>query len=183
MRGVFEHGEFTAADTYGTAAALAAFAVGVPAYVLVKVLTPGFYARSDTKTPVRIALVAMLVNLVGNLILIWPFAHVGVGIATAASAWVNVALLYWFLNRRGHLSIDARLKAKLWRILLAGAAMGAGLWFGSALADPWLTGRLWQRVGVLILLCGSGAALYALSTFVFGVYRLGELKALLRRRG
>ena len=183
VRGVFEHGEFTAADTYGTAAALAAFAVGVPAYVLVKVLTPGFYARSDTKTPVRIALVAMLVNLVGNLILIWPFAHVGVGIATAASAWVNVALLYWFLNRRGHLSIDARLKAKLWRILLAGAAMGAGLWFGSALADPWLTGGLWQRVSVLILLCGSGAALYALSTFVFGVYRLSELKALLRRRG
>ena len=73
VRGVFQHGAFTAADTFGTAGALAAFSVGVPAYVLIKVLTPGFYARQDTKTPVRLAVVSMLVNLAGNLlsVLVW----------------------------------------------------------------------------------------------------------------
>ncbi len=82
--GVFQHGAFTALDTYGRAATLAAFAPGVPAYVLIKRAdVAGFYARSDTRTPVRIAFIAMLVNLVGNLTLIW---HFGAPSASALSA-------------------------------------------------------------------------------------------------
>ena len=146
VRGVFQHGAFTAADTVGTATALAAFSLGVPAYVIIKVLTPGFYARSDTRTPVRLAIVAMLVNLAGNLILIWPLAHVGVALATAISAWVNVALLYAVLHRRGHLALDARLRRKLWRIAAAAAMMAIGLWFGGRIADPWLTGGIAMRI-------------------------------------
>ncbi len=182
VRGLLQHGIFDAADTRATAAVLAAFAAGIPAYVLIKVLTPGFYARTDTRTPVRLALVSMLVNLVGNLTLIWPLGHVGVGIATAIAAWVNVALLYGVLHARGHLRIERALLVKLLRILLAAAAMGAALWFGGTLTDPYMAGSVWQRAAWLGVLCGGGGIVYALASLGFGAYRVSELKGLLRRR-
>lgn len=182
VRGLLQHGVFDAGDTVATANVLAAFALGIPAYVMIKVLTPGFYARQDTKTPVRLALVSMLVNLVGNLVLIWPLGHVGVGIATAAAAWVNVILLYVVLHRRGHLNIESALFAKSLRIVLAAAAMGVALWFGGRALDPFMAQSLWHRVGWLALLCGGGLAVYALASILFGAYRLSELKTLLRRR-
>ena len=82
---LFGYGRYTAADTHNTAMALAAFSVGLPSYILVKVLTPGFYARHDTKTPVRCATISMVVNLVLNLILIVPLKHMGPPLATALS--------------------------------------------------------------------------------------------------
>ncbi|MBL0923551.1 MAG: murein biosynthesis integral membrane protein MurJ [Sphingomonadaceae bacterium] len=182
VHGVFEHGAFTPDDTLGTAAVLMAFSAGVPAYVLIKVLTPGFYARSDTKTPLRLALWSMLVNLIGNLILIWPLAHVGVGVATAISAWVNVALLWFALRKRGHIEIDSRLQHKSWRIILSAAVMGLALWFGNELIEGQLGTGLWRRVAVLTALVGAGGAVYALAILLLGAYRLSELKNLLRRR-
>jgi putative peptidoglycan lipid II flippase len=182
IRGLLEHGVFHADDTAGTAAVLAAFSVGIPAYVLIKVLTPGFYARADTRTPVRLALASMLVNLVGNLVLIWPFGATGVGIATALSAWVNVILIYAVLHRRGLLTLDARMIDKSWRIVAASAIMGISLWFGNEFIAPWMVGGLWDRVIALGLLCGGGGLLFALACLAFGVYRPSELKALLRRR-
>ncbi len=180
IRGVLEHGAFTSADTMGTAAVLAAFAPGVPAYVFIKVLTPGFYARADTKTPVRIALVSMLVNLVGNLILIWPLGPVGIALSTAISAWVNVLLLYYILHRDDHLRMDRRFRAKALRIVAAGAVMGAGLWAIGGLLDPWLAGSLIERLIALGLLCGGGAVLYGLASILLGAYRVAELKGQLR---
>jgi putative peptidoglycan lipid II flippase len=182
VRGVFQHGAFTAADTLGTASALAAFSLGVPAYVLIKVLTPGFYARQDTKTPVRIAVVSMLFNLAGNLTLIWHLGHVGVALATAFSAWINTALLYWTLHRRGQLQLDARLRAKALRTILAGAAMGAALWFINPLADPWMAGDTVQRVIALGALCGAGALVYGVAALLFRAYTVRELKAALTRK-
>jgi putative peptidoglycan lipid II flippase len=182
VRGVFEHGAFTLSDSRGTAAVLMAFSAGVPAYILIKVLTPGFYARGDTKTPLRLALWSMLVNLIGNLILIWPLAHVGVGVATAISAWVNVALLWFTLRRRGHIQPDARLAQKAWRLLLAAAAMGVALWFGNELVEDNLGTGLWRRVAILLALVASGGAVYALAIFATGAYRLSELKSLIRPR-
>jgi putative peptidoglycan lipid II flippase len=178
VRGVFQSGAFTAADSLGTASALAAFSLGVPAYVLIKVLTPGFYARQDTKTPVRLALVSMLVNLVGNLTLIWSLGFVGVALSTAASAWVNVILLYWTLHKRDQLQMDARFKAKALRIIGAGAVMGIALWFLNPVADPYMAGNVLHRVTALGALCGIGGAVYALAIFGFGAYRLSELKSL-----
>jgi putative peptidoglycan lipid II flippase len=182
VHGVFEHGAFTPEDTLGTAAVLMAFSLGVPAYVLIKVLTPGFYARSDTKTPLRLALWAMLVNLIGNLILIWPLAHIGVGVATALSAWVNVALLWFTLRRRGHIEVDSRLRQKAWRIGVAAVLMGVALWFGNAVIENYLGDGLWRRIAVLSALVGAGGAIYGLAILLLGTYRISELKALLRRR-
>ncbi len=181
IRGVLQHGAFTAADTIGTANALAAFALGVPAYVFIKILTPGFYAREDTKTPVRIAIVSMLVNLGLNLMLIWELGVVGLALSTAAAAWVNVFLLYFILHRRGHLSLDTRLLGKSLRILAAGVVMGLALWLANPFVDPYLTGGVIDRILALMLLCGGGAIIYALASFVFRAYRFSELKQLLKR--
>jgi putative peptidoglycan lipid II flippase len=182
VRGVFQHGAFTAKDTIGAASALAAFSVGVPAYVLIKVLTPGFYARQDTKTPVRIAVISMLFNLVGNLTLIWHFAHVGVAIATAFSAWVNTILLYWTLHKRGQLQLDDRLRAKVLRIVAAGAAMGVVLWLLNPIADPYMSGGTVARVIALSLLCGAGAVVYGAASLLFGAYSVRELRQQMSRQ-
>ncbi|WP_443969967.1 murein biosynthesis integral membrane protein MurJ [Sphingobium sp. CR28] len=181
VRGVFQHGAFTAGDTVGTAMALAAFAPGVPAYVLIKVLTPGFYARADTKTPVRIALVAMLVNLVGNLILVWPLGAAGIALSTAISAWVNVALLYWRLHSGDHLRMDDRFRAKALRIVAAGLLMGVALFFANDVADRFMASAFWERIVALALLCGGGGLVYVLAAFGLGAYRLSELKAQVTR--
>jgi putative peptidoglycan lipid II flippase len=181
IRGLLQHGAFTAADTIGTAGALSAFALGVPAYVLIKVLTPGFYARQDTKTPVRVAVFSMLFNLVGNLVLIWPLGHVGVAVSTAISAWVNVLVLYWMLHRRDQLRMDTRFKDKALRILGASIAMGAALWFLNPLLDPYMASDVAERVTALVLLCGIGALVYGVAALVLRTYALSELRALVRR--
>lgn len=181
IRGLLQHGVFTATDTIGTASALAAFAVGVPAYVLIKVLTPGFYARQDTKTPVRVALFSMLFNLIGNLVLIWPLGHVGVAVSTAIAAWVNVLVLYWLLHKRDQLKVDTRLQYRGLRIIAASALMGLALWLLGPMFDPYMAHGVIARVVALALLCGSGAVVYAIAIFAFGAYRLSELRSLFTR--
>ncbi len=120
---LFERGAFTAADAYATATALQAFAVGLPAYVLVKVLSPGFFAREDTATPVRAAAAALGVNVALNLALMPLMGHVGIALATALGACVNGGTLFVLLRRRGWFVPDARLRRRLWRLLVATAGM------------------------------------------------------------
>jgi putative peptidoglycan lipid II flippase len=184
VRGVFQHGAFTATDTMGAASALAAFSVGVPAYVLIKVLTPGFYARQDTKTPVRLAVVSMLVNLAGNLlsVLVLNAGFVGIALSTAAAAWVNVLLLYAALHRRDHLKLDARFKAKAVRIIAASTAMGAALFALNPVLDPYMSGGWTERVTALVLLCGIGGAVYGVAVLLLGGASLKELRGQLRRK-
>ena len=178
IRGVFQHGAFTAADTMGTAGALAAFSVGVPAYVLIKVLTPGFYAQQDTRTPVRLAVVSMLVNLAGNLlsVLVLNTGFVGIALSTALAAWVNVILLYAVLHRRDHLQMDDRFKAKAIRIAAASTAMGIALYLLNPFLDPFMGGAWENRVLALIALCGIGGAVYGAAVLLLGGASLGELR-------
>lgn len=182
VRGLFQHGAFTADDTVKCAWALAAFSVGLPAYVMVKVLTPGFYAREDTRTPVRYAMVSVAVNLVGNLILIPLIGHVGPPLATALASCVNVGLLYRTLRRRGHFEADAQLKRRLPRLALAALLMGAAVWGLERLLDPYLTGALIERILGLGALVAAGTAIYGIACFVTRAFLLGDLKALVRRR-
>ena len=109
-------------------------------------------------------------------------AHIGVGVATAISAWVNVALLWFTLRKRGHIAVDARLKQKAWRIILAAALMGVALYFGNELIEGQLGTGLWRRIAVLSILVSVGGAVYALAILLFGAYRVSELKSLFRRR-
>ncbi len=182
IRALFEHGAFGPDDTRACAQALAAFSLGLPAYVLIKVLTPGFYARKDTRTPVRFAMASIGVNIALNLLLIPTIAHIGPPLATAIAAWVNLALLYATLHRRGHFRIDAQLRRRLPRFALSALAMGAALFGSEALLQPWTTGALLTRVIGMSALVAAGGIVYALACLVTGAFRLSDLRALLRRR-
>jgi len=177
---LFERGAFDRASSEATALALMAFAGGLPAYVLVKVLQPAFFAREDTVTPFRMAVATVAANIALSLILFWPLGHVGIALATTLSAWLNAALLGGALLRRGFLSPDARLKARLARIALASLIMGAGLWALAAWLLPWFDADQGWRVAGLALLVGGGLGLYALLAVAFGALRLDEIKALRR---
>ena len=182
VRGLFQHGHFTSTDTVRCAWALSAFSLGLPSYVLVKVLTPGYYARADTRTPVRYATISVGVNLVGNLILIPTIGHVGPPLATALSSTINIAMLYRTLKQRGHFTMDSRLRRRLPRLAIAAALMGGTLLVIAPPLEPFLVGTLPVRALGLGALVGSGCAVYAIACFLTGAIRPAELKAQLRRR-
>ena len=182
IAGLLQHGAFTALDTGRTARALAFFSLGLPAYVLIKVLTPGFYARTDTKTPVRIALVAVGINLAGNLLSVWSLGVAGIALSSAISAWINAALLARVLHRRGHLRFDARLKRVTLRLAAASAAMAAVLLLLNPRVLPFVTGGLVPRVAALTLLVGLGAAAYFAAALALRAFRLADLRAQFARR-
>ncbi len=178
---LFQHGKFTLEASRLTAQALAAFSIGLPSYILVKVLTPGYYARSDTKTPVRYATMSMVVNLVLNLLLIKPLGHMGPPLATAIASTVNVAMLYRTLVRRGHFVPDARLVRRTWRLLVAALIMGVVMYFLNDLFQPFVTGSSIQRWGAMLVLVATGGVVYAIATLLTGAFRLGDISTLLRR--
>lgn len=186
IRGLFEHGRFTAIDSYKCSWALSAFSLGLPSYVLVKVLTPGYYARHDTKTPVRYAVQSVGINLIGNIILIpffgrFGFGHVGPPLATAVASSVNVWMLYRTLRKRGHFEPDARLRRRVPRLALAAILMGAALFFVAPAINPYLTGSILRRGAGLIALVASGALVYGLACFLTRAFVLDDFKLLTRR--
>ncbi|MFN3590737.1 MAG: murein biosynthesis integral membrane protein MurJ [Thermaurantiacus sp.] len=181
VTGLFRQGAFTSADAQGAAAALAAFSLGLPAYVLIKVLTPGFHARGDTRTPMRVAIGAILINLVGNLSLIWVLGHVGIALATAIAAWVNAAVLWFLLDRRSLFAVDAQLRRVVPRMLGAALAMAAVLWALSGPLMPWLEGGATTRVAGLAILIGAGGLTYLAAGRLTGAYDLAYLRDAFRR--
>jgi len=188
---LFERGAFTPADREAVAAALMAFSFGLPAYVLNKALTPGFFSRGDTKTPVQAAAVAFMVCVALNLALMTALGHVGIALATSISAWVNVAVLVAVLRRRGFLKADARLVRGLPKIAGAAALMGLALW----VAEGALIRRLGPLFGapgqpagdfgagalVLAALIVGGAAVYGLVILLTGAATVSDLRRLRRR--
>ncbi len=179
---LFGYGRFTPQDVHFTAQALAAFSIGLPSYILIKVLTPGYYARHDTKTPVRYAIVSMGLNLVLNLALIVPLQHMGPPLATAIASTVNAAMLYATLRRRGQFTADARLVRRAPRLLLAALLMGAVLWAAEGLIMPYTHGAWWTRVLTLAVLVSAGTLVYALATVVLGAFSRQDIALLLRRK-
>jgi putative peptidoglycan lipid II flippase len=180
IRVLFERGAFGPAETQATAAALAVFAAGLPAYVLVKALAPGFFARADTATPVKISVACLIANLVLNLILMGPFKHVGIAMATAASSWLNALLLAYVLHRRGHLAPDDRLARRLPRIFLASLGMAAALALALGPLAAGLAGATWERALALAVLVAGGMAVFGVLAVVLGAARPGDLKSLYR---
>jgi len=180
---LFERGAFDRAASAATAAALAAYAMGLPAYVLIRVLTPGFFAREDTVTPVRIAAVAMVVNIVLNLILMQFWGHIGIALASSLSAWINALALAWVLRGRGHLKADARLNSRLPRIAAASLLMALALVFGAHGLAPMLEGGDVARIAALAGLVVGGVVLFGLLAQLLGAASWRDLAELRRRPG
>ncbi|WP_207458468.1 murein biosynthesis integral membrane protein MurJ [Azospirillum sp. SYSU D00513] len=179
---LFQHGAFGRSDALASAATLQAYALGLPAFVVIRSLVNGFYARHDTRTPVRIAVVAVAVNVALKFALMGPLAQVGLAVATSVSAWVNAGLLAFLLTRRGLFTPDARLFRNLPRMAVAAAGMGAVLWLAQTQLAPWLTANgLFERVVALALLVAAGGLAYGLLAIGLGLLRRADLARLRRR--
>ena len=184
IRILFEHGRFGADDTARAGGALAAYALGLPAFVMVKALAPGFFAREDTRSPLFVAIVAILANVAMNIAFLFGtgLAQVGIALASSLAGWLNAGLLAAVLLRRRHWVPDHRLKVRAFRFALATAGMAIGLWLAMLALAPALGRADFGGVAALIGLCLLGGLLYGGLGAYMGVINPAELRARLRRR-
>ncbi len=180
---MFERGKFMPADTAATANALMAFAAGLPAFVLIKIFSPGFFAREDTRTPMTYAAISVAVNIAGALALFPFYGHVGIALATTAASWINAWMLGWSLTARGAWVVDERAARNLPRILVASLVMGGVLlalahYLGGFFMPeiPFLT-----RLGLLAGMILAGMAVYFALSFMLGTFSREMLRKALRR--
>ncbi|MDJ0387833.1 murein biosynthesis integral membrane protein MurJ [Roseomonas sp. E05] len=170
---LFQRGALSVEEAYSVAWALRAYACGLPAFVLIKAFSPGFFARGDTATPVKIGIAVVVVNLALSLLLTRVLAHVGIALATALAAWCNAGLLFSLLARRGHFHADRRLRRNGWRLLLAATVMAGVL----AVVEPWLfPAQGLMKLAGLVVLVTLGLATYFGSTQALGALDLRELR-------
>ncbi|MCF8473799.1 MAG: murein biosynthesis integral membrane protein MurJ [Emcibacter sp.] len=179
---LFERNAFTAEDSWMTAYALMAYSAGLPAYILAKIFSPGYFARKDTKTPVKFALISLGVNFVLNLILMQYFAHVGLAMATAISAWLNVVLLSGGLMRRGHFVLDMNVIVRVGKYLLASLIMAGVVWGVSGQISDMLMGHMGEKISGLIILIVAGIGSYFAIVWMLGAIKSEDLKAIMGRK-
>ena len=166
-----------------TALTLSIIVLGLPAYVLVKVLTPGFYSRQDTATPVKIAVLVLVANVVLNFVLIPPFGIAGLASAIAICSWLNCLMLYIVLHRRGSfpdrgMACDRASSGNCW----PARCMVAALYGIRMVLGGWFDGSVGHRLVGVAALVGGGMAVYFPAVWVLGGTDREELKSLFRRR-
>lgn len=181
---VYERGAFLPETTQAAAAALAAFAIGLPSFVLIKVLQPAYFAREDMRTPMWFSLVSLVVNAGGSLALFPVLGHVGIAAATSLAGWANALLLGWTLWRRNQFRPSPETIRRVLLIIVSAAAMGLvlfGAWF--YLRDTFLASNIVIRVGIAALLIGVSMIVYfGLALATGGIDRSMLMRTVKRRR-
>ena len=178
---LFQRGAFTADDTAATALATAVYGLGLPAFILQKVLQPLFYAREDTRRPFYYALVSMVVNAVLAMGLAPYIGFIAAALGTTLSSWAMVGQLWYGSRKMGDAAqYDARFKSKIWRIILAAALMGAVLWVAATLMAPYLSSAKIRYVALAALI-GSGIVSYFGIGQMLGAFRLQDFRRATRR--
>lgn len=172
---VFMHGAFSLEDVIKTSHSLMAYCSGLVALMLIKVLAPAFYARQDIKTPVRIAIIAMVANMAFNLMLAPFLSYVGLALATALSGALNAYLLYRGLKLRGIYQFSAKTWWFLAKASLAGVVMAATIFWFTPTLLMWVTFSLWQQVVQLVYSFGLAIGVYFGVLWLLGV-RLSDFK-------
>lgn len=165
---IFQGGKFDLADAAMTGNVLAMLVMGLPAYVLVKVIVPNFYARADTKTPVYAAFISLAVFVAFNIAFLHRFGVLGVAMASVIGAWINVGFLYLVMLRRDLYRVPGALVLRICRQLLAAAAMGLTLWFARDLLTDYFAAGLFARLFALMALVGAAAIVYFGVAFAVG---------------
>lgn len=179
---LFQYGALTPHDVDMAALSMRAYSLGLVAFMLVKVLAPGYYARKDTATPVKIGIVAMAANMLMNLLFVVPLmwyynlGHLGLALATSAAAWLNAALLWRGLHRQGVFVFQAGWMPYLVRLMAASSAMVLVLALLSTETAQWLSWAWQRRALEMLLLCGAGGAAYLCVHLACGT-RLSHLRA------
>jgi putative peptidoglycan lipid II flippase len=179
---IFQGGRFDLADAAVTGKVLATLVLGLPAYVLVKVLVPNFYARADTKTPVVAAFVALGVFIASVIFFLETYGVVGVAFASVVGAWINVAFLLIVLASRGHYRMPAILLFRIAKQALAAAAMGAALYYANDVLADWYAAGIFERLGALAVLVGAAGVVYFGLAFVLGAIDKGRIVQLTRKQ-
>ncbi len=166
---LFHYGEMTDRDVSMAAMSLRAYGLGLLAFMLIKVLAPGYFSRQDTKTPVKIAVKAMVANMVFNLILVFPLAHAGLALATALSAFMNAGWLLHGLIKQGVFKWQSGWLKWSLQLVCANALMVAVVLLFAPAASDWLSAGLWQRVEWMLLLVAGAVLVYCASLILSGV--------------
>lgn len=178
---VYERGAFDAQATSATALALTAFATGLPAYVMLKVFQPAFFAREDMRTPFYFSVVMVVVNIVLSLSLFPTYGHVAIAIATSISAWVNLFLLAVTSWRREDFRPDGATLKRLVLLLISSLLMGGAIWLMRDLLQPWLDATFLVKFLAVGAMISIGAALYFAFALITGAMDRTYVKRLLRR--
>lgn len=174
---LFKNGKlFTLYDVMMTRESVITYAVGLQAFMLVKVLSSAFYAKQDIRTPVRFAVITVVINMILNAALIFPLAHAGLALASSLSSWFNVILLGWVLHQRNIHHFQRGWLIFLLQLLLANIVIALFLWWGSGNLDQWLQWHWYQRFSRIFIL-GSGAIFLYMSSLWLSGMRLKDLKA------
>jgi putative peptidoglycan lipid II flippase len=162
VRTMFAHGAFTRADATVAALTLSAYAIGLVPFVLIRSAVATFYARKDTATPVRAALIGIAVNLVLKIALMTPLAQVGLALGTAVGAWVNLLLVMGFAVRAGHLTVDREMRLSLIKFGATAVALALTFWVIVRLAPAMVAGLpRFHDEATLLLLIVAGSVVYA----------------------
>jgi putative peptidoglycan lipid II flippase len=172
---LFQHGAFTAGDVLQTRQALVAYSIGLTGMILVKVLAPGFYARQNIKTPVKIALLTLVATQAMNLAFIVPFKHAGLALSIGLASCLNAGLLYYGLRKRSDYVPSPGWGSFLLKIILALAVLFATLWFGMGKEADWLVASALERVAWLSALVVAGSAAYFAVLWLLG-FRLSDFR-------
>ncbi len=181
IRSLFVRGAFTDADAVAAGRTLAAYAVGLLPFVLIRSAVATFFARGDTATPVKAALIAAAVNIGFKILLMGPLAQAGLALATSIGAWINLVLVVWFAMRAGHIQIDQRLRHSAGKLGGAGLALAGVLWIGAAPVARAFEGWHAGAILTLCVLSGLGGTLYiAIVLTIFGRRWLEAFRARLR---
>jgi putative peptidoglycan lipid II flippase len=177
MRAMFARGAFSKTDAAAAGATLAAYAIGLIPFVLIRSAVAAFYARKDTATPVKAALTGVAVNVALKIALVGSLAQVGLALATAVGAWINLLLVIGFAVRAGYLELDRALMQSLTKFVVAGAVLGAALWFAARFAAAHVVQLSALRdEAALALLVAVGAIVYSSSILLlFGRRWLSSL--------
>jgi len=178
---LFQRGRFGPDDTAATAAAVAIYGLGLPAFVLQKIYQPLFFARENTRTPFYYALVSLLVNAALAIGLAPVIGYLAAALGTSVSAWAMV----WQLRRGSRpmgraARLDGRFRRRIWRILAASLAMGIFLYLGQLVLGPVFALAGWRYLALAVLIAIGGGSYFAFAR-LFGAFRLSEMKAGLRR--
>jgi len=183
MQGLFQRGAFTTADAVAAGRTLAAYAFGLLPFVLIRSTVATFFARGDTATPVKAALIAAAVNIAFKFLLMGPLAQVGLALATSIGAWINLGLVVWFAKRAGHFAVDEQLRKSTLKLAVAGLVLAAALWLCEApVAHLFDSMNRLRSVATLALIAAIGGVVYGgIVLALFGPAWLAAFRA--RRRG
>ena len=179
---LFERGAFLNEDTLITARVLSMFALGLPAYILIKILVTCFFAREDTKTPLYVSIVSVAINIILSLILIQSMQEAGIALATAISAWVNAVLLYIILRIRNNISLDSRLVSNSYKIIISSTVMGVACYFLTLIlfSDMILHSLIINLSGLILAIVISNIVYYVM-IFILRVFTIDELKGYIKK--